>query len=171
LNADLALVEEWALSKNLKISPEKSSVTLLTPDPHQTSYHPQVYLQGSLVPLAKTAKWLGINVDTKINSSYHVSDIIPKLSRCIKIMQALAGSTFGQCKETLVSTYKALLRPVMENGCQIWAPNASDTSIKRLQVVQNKALHVATGGHMSIPIAHLHRNWSYACEGPHSASQ
>jgi hypothetical protein len=66
LNADLALVEEWALSNNLKIAPEKSSVT---PDPHQTNYHPQVYLQGSLVPLAKITKWLGINVYTKINSS------------------------------------------------------------------------------------------------------
>jgi hypothetical protein len=37
LNEDLAQVEAWAESKNLKIAPEKYNVVLFTPDPHQTN--------------------------------------------------------------------------------------------------------------------------------------
>jgi hypothetical protein len=125
LNEDLVLIEAWAESKNLKLAPDKSSVTLFSPDPHQTNYHPQVFLNGKLVSLAKTPKWLGVVQDSKMNSSHQVSDLIPRLARRVQIMQALAGSTFGQSMETLIRTYKAILHPLMECNCQIWAPSGS----------------------------------------------
>jgi hypothetical protein len=40
LNEALKRVDEWAAAKNLKIAPEKSSVILFSPDPHQTNFHP-----------------------------------------------------------------------------------------------------------------------------------
>jgi hypothetical protein len=112
LNEDLFLIEAWAESKNLKLAPDKSSITLFTPDPHQTNYHPQVFLNGKLVPLAKTPKWLGVVQDLKINSSHQVSDLIPRLTHRVQIMQALADSTIGQSMETLIRTYKAILHPL-----------------------------------------------------------
>jgi hypothetical protein len=150
------VLKRVASARNLKIAPEKSSVILFSPDPHQTSFHPQVFLHGSLVLLAKVTRWLGVEVDSKINSSHHVSGLVPRLSCRVRVMQALAGSTFGQCKEMLIRTYKAICQPLMEFNCQIWAPYASATSSKHLQTVQNKALHIATGCHMAMPIAHLH---------------
>lgn len=48
LNEDLAHVSQWADDKHLTIAPEKSSVTLFTPDPHQSKHHPR---SSSTVPL------------------------------------------------------------------------------------------------------------------------
>jgi hypothetical protein len=60
LNEDMCKVEPWADSKNLTIAPEKSSITLFTPDSHQASHHPQVFYKGNLIPLDRNPKWLGL---------------------------------------------------------------------------------------------------------------
>jgi hypothetical protein len=71
-------------------------------------------------------------------------------------MKALTGTSWGQDKKTLITTFKTLTRPVLESGAPIWCPNVSDTSLKSLQVVQNSALRITTGCHMKAPIQHLH---------------
>ena len=49
LTSALDEVSDWADKNKLELSPEKSSVTLFTPDTHETNYHPLVLLKG--VPL------------------------------------------------------------------------------------------------------------------------
>jgi hypothetical protein len=71
-------------------------------------------------------------------------------------MKALAGTTFGQYKETLLLTFKCLIRPLIDFGSAIYYPNASKTSIKMLQTVQNSTLRIATSNHMMASIEHLH---------------
>jgi hypothetical protein len=51
LTEDLARVSQWPSDKNLVIAPEKSAVFLFTPDSHQVNFHPQVLLNGLVVPL------------------------------------------------------------------------------------------------------------------------
>jgi hypothetical protein len=86
LNDDLALVEAWADAKKLTIAPEKSSILLLTPDPHQSKTQLQVFYKGSLVPLNKNPKYLGNVVDTHLNSTPHGNDIQPHLDRRVQII-------------------------------------------------------------------------------------
>jgi hypothetical protein len=71
-------------------------------------------------------------------------------------MTSLSGSSWGQCKKTLLLTFKCLIRPVIDFGSVIWYPNASATSVKKLQTTQNSALRIATGNHMMAPVEHLH---------------
>jgi hypothetical protein len=113
LNENMALVEAWAVAKKLTIAPHKSTITLFTLDPHQSNVHPQVFYKGEHILLDKTPKWLGINVDSRINSSYHATDLDARLSRQIQIIRALSGTSFGQSKEVLLMTYKMLLCPLM----------------------------------------------------------
>jgi hypothetical protein len=71
-------------------------------------------------------------------------------------MKTLQGTSWGLDKETLLITYKCLVRPIMEFGAPIFRPNLSDTNIRKLQVIQNNALRVVTGCHKMAPIQHLH---------------
>jgi ribonuclease P/MRP protein subunit RPP40 len=63
LTDDLVHVSKWAAAKNLKIAPTKSSVTLFTPDRHQSHAHPQVYLDEELILLCRNPKILGVTFD------------------------------------------------------------------------------------------------------------
>ena len=77
-------------------------------------------------------------------------------SRAVNAMKALAGTDWGQNTETLLVTFKALVRPRLEYAAPVWSTVASETSVKRLQTIQNAALRVATGNHLMASQSHLH---------------
>jgi hypothetical protein len=68
-----------------------------------------------------------------------------KGSKAYQIMKVLTGTSWEKKKETLIATFKALVRPVLEYGAPIIYPNASPTSINKLQIVQNNCLCLVTG--------------------------
>jgi hypothetical protein len=71
-------------------------------------------------------------------------------------MEALSGTSFGQNKETLLTTYNRFGCPLIEYGVFIWQPNISPTSNLKLQQTKNLALRIATGAHQRASIDHLH---------------
>jgi hypothetical protein len=85
----LSQIESWADKKNLKIAPDKSSITLYTPDPHQGKFHPQV------IPLNKYPKILGITWDTLLCFNHHIDDIVARASRCLQILKTLCMDHLG----------------------------------------------------------------------------
>ena len=74
----------------------------------------------------------------------------------LNVLKSLAGSTWGQQKETLLITYKALIKSVLSYAAPIWFPNASQTAIAKIQTIQNSALRIATGSHKMASASHLH---------------
>ena len=69
---------------------------------------------------------------------------------------ALTSTTWGKQKETIVTTYKTITRPVIEHASTIWSSTASKTNINKLQTVQNTALRIATGCTVDTNTQHLH---------------
>ena len=72
------------------------------------------------------------------------------------MIKVLTATGCGKQKETLMATYKAVMRPALEYASSIWSPFASPTSINKLQVMQNAALRTATGCTQDTNIQHLH---------------
>jgi hypothetical protein len=152
----LSAIESWADSKDLSNTPNKSSVTLFTPDPAQAKFHPQVLYKGDMIPLNKNPKILVITWDTQLTFTHHINDLVARVSRRLQILKARAGTSWGQYKETLLLTYKLLIQPLINYACPVWFSNISATSLKKLQTIQNAALHIVTGCHIKAPIEHLH---------------
>ena len=69
---------------------------------------------------------------------------------------ALTSTGWGKQTETLMATYKAVIRPALGYASSIWSPLASSTSINKLQVMQNAALRTSTECTQDINIQHLH---------------
>ena len=53
----------------------------------------------------------------------------------LNILRALAGTNWGQNKETLLTTYKLLVSSVLHYAAPIWAPKCSNHSLQKLQVI------------------------------------
>ena len=68
----------------------------------------------------------------------------------------MACTNWGQQKETLLLTYKALGRSIANYAAPVWSTNASDTSLEKIQRIQNEALRIITGSHKMSSIDHLH---------------
>ena len=160
-------VEVWARNKGLSISLPKSHTTLFTSDTHQSFLHPDVELAGARVPLCRQPKILGVTLDTHFTFSPHVRTTAERARSRLSILKALAGVNWGQSKEVLLLTYRALIKPVLSYAAPIWYPNASDSAISTLQSIQNSALRIATGSLRMASVPHLHQEAKALEVGPH----
>ena len=85
-------------------------------------------------------KLLGVYLDTFFSFNAH----------CIQV--ALVGANWGQQKETLLLTYKALARSIENYVAPVWSTNASENRLEKIQRTQNEALRIITGSHKMSPI-------------------
>ena len=79
-----------------------------------------------------------------------------RVSKINNVLKALAGTNWGQQKETLLLTYKALGRWIADYAAPVWSINASDTSLKKIQHTQNEAQRIIRGSHKMSSIDNLH---------------
>ena len=156
INTYIDRLVDFLADRDLIVSPEKSTVTWFTPDTKEANLIPNVSIKAKQVALDKTPKLLGVHFDTMYSFSTHIKKAVDKAKTRVNILKALAGSTWGQDKETLLLTYKATCRSALEYACPVWSPCISSTSWDRLQTVQNHALRVATGCLNKSDIDHLH---------------
>jgi len=168
LNTYLTTLSNFLTDRHLIISTQKSSVTLFTPDNAQLDTHPQVTINGNLLPLVKTPKILGVTFDPKLTFRTHSTNVATNINRRNNILRSLTGTSWGQSKETILSTYKAIGRSIANYAAPVWGPNLSDTNFKRIQTAQNSALRTATGCLKITPIPHLHQETKLLPIKPHS---
>ena len=159
-------MSEFLKSNSLLISAPKSTVTLFTPDTKQAKYHPNIKIAGSQLPLNCSPKILGVHLDTSLTFNVHCTQAATRVSNRNNVLKALAGTTWGQQKETILM--KAIGRSIANYGAPVWSTNASATSIGQIQIAQNEALRTATGSHKMSSIDHLHNKTEMLTVKQHS---
>ncbi len=167
INSYLNILDEWFRSRNLFISPAKSSATIFTTSPHDLGVELGVEISGESVPTIKKPKILGVTFDGLLSFNEHSSKLKTSLQDKNKVLKNLAGTSWGKTKEIIVTTYKAIGRSVLNYCCPIWTPNLSNTNWKHLQTAQNTALRVATGCHKMADEDHLHAESKIMKVKPH----
>ena len=104
LNSYFEEITAYLKDNSLLISAPKSSVTLFTPDTHQAKTHPIILIEDSRLPLVQCPKILGVHMDTSLSFNKHSSHVAERVSGRNNILKALAGTSWGQQKETLLMT-------------------------------------------------------------------
>ena len=145
LNIYLSQVLNYINSKKMTVTMAKSTATLYTPDTHEHNLHPQVKLADQVLPLKKKPKVLGMKLDTHLTFTQNCNNIAVKVQQNNNVSKALAGSTWGCDKETLLMTYQAIDHSILSYCCPVWTPSPKDTIWSRLQWAKNSALRITTG--------------------------
>ena len=156
LSTQSPIIEEWASERALAISAPKSTITLFTPQFAQSNIHPQVTLSDSVLPLERNPCILGVTFDPHFKFNAHVKSLVTRALPRINILKALTGTNWGQQKETILITYKSLIRSLFMYAAPIWFPNTSPSLVQKLQTIQNSALRIATGCVRMASVDHLH---------------
>ena len=148
----------WTKQNNLTLNPEK---TLVTPDPVEYKSSLDLKINNNSLSMATHPKVLGLTLDPKLTysthtHSTHTHSISVQIHKPLQMIKALTATGWGKQKETLMATYKAIMRSALEYASSIWSHLASSTSINKLQVMQNAALRTVTGCTQNTNIQHLH---------------
>ena len=97
-------------------------------------------------------------MDTSISFHKHCNYVSDRIGKRNNMLKALAGSSWGQDKETLLMTYNALGKSIANYAAPVWSTNASNSGFKKIQTAKNAALRRATGAHKMASIDHLHQD-------------
>ena len=124
----------------LLISVPKSTVTVFSPDPRQAKTHPRILIEDPQLPLVQCLKILGVYLDTSLSFNKHRGYVAERVSSRNNIITALAGISWGQQKETLLMTYKAVGRSIINYAEPVLSTNLRDTNYRNIQYTQNEAL-------------------------------
>ena len=156
VNSYLEEIIAYLKDNSLLISAPKCTVTLFSPDQHQAKTHPRILIEDSQLPLAQCPNILGVYLDTSLSFNKHSGYVAERVSSRNNILKALAGTSWGQQKETLLMTYKAVGRSINNYAAPVWSTNLHDTNYRNIQYTQNEALRIATGCHKMSSVDHLH---------------
>ena len=119
--------------------------------------HPDITLEDTQLPLERSPKILGVIMDPSLSFHKHCNYVSDRIDKRNNMMKALAGSSWGQEKETLLLTYNALGKSIASYAAPVWSTNTSDSSFKKIQTAQNADLRIATGAHKMDSIDFLHQ--------------
>ena len=81
----------------------------------------------------------------------HSKYVAERVSGRNNILKALAGTSWGQQKETLRMTYKVVGSSIIN-----YAAPVLESNYRKIQYTQNEALRITTGCHKMSSIDHLH---------------
>ena len=130
-------IASWTQQNQLHLNPDKTTSTLFTPDPAEYSTQLTLNIDNVVIPTVKNPKILGLTFDPKLTYNSHIRKTSDKARNTLKLLKALTSTKWGKQKETIVATYKAITRPILEYASTIWSPIASTTGITKLQTIQN----------------------------------
>ena len=167
LESAAAELSEQAESHGLSLSAAKSTVTLFTPWNKEYGRLPPISLDNDVIPQVNNPKLLGVTLDPLFTFSAHASAIARKAGSRLGVLRALSDTVFGHDKECLSLTFKALIRPFFDYAAPIVFPLYSNSSLHRLQLVQNRALRLVTGCHNASAVDHLHAETEILPVGDH----
>ena len=124
---------EDSINNSLLISAPMSTVTLFSPDPHQTK---RILIEVSQLPLVQCPQILGVYLDTSLSFNKHSGYVVERVYSRNNILKALVGTSWGQQKETLLMTYKAVGRSIINSAAPVWSTNLRDTNYRNIQYTQ-----------------------------------
>ena len=156
-NNYLREVSIYLKNNSLLISAPKSTVTLFIPDKYRLQMHPNITLEDTQLLMERSPKILGVIMDPSIPFHTYCKYVSDRINKRNNMLKALAGSPWGQDKETILLTYNALGKSIASYAAPVCSTNASDSSFKKIQTAKNVALRTATGAHNMTSIDHLHQ--------------
>ena len=103
---------------------------------------PRLWLRGELLKYQKQVKFLGITFDQHMTFEAHIEDIVSRCKKRLNLLKAIKGNSWGAHPNTIIYTYKAYIRPLLEYGCILFA-HAKMELLKKIQAVEIEAIKIA----------------------------
>jgi hypothetical protein len=136
LNSLILYFTKW----KLKINASKTEAIMFTRQrslPNRT-----LKINNHDIPWSRSVKYLGTILDNKLNWSENTSKLKLKGTKALIALHPILNKRSKLSKMTKLCIYSTLIRPCITYACPVWS-STCPTNIRKLQVIQNKALRIA----------------------------
>jgi ribonuclease HI len=108
---------------------------------------PPLQMNGRLLEWQKTAKYLGVTLDDKLNWSAHIAAKIKKAKKQLFLYRQIVGQQFGPEPRYMKWMYTGIIRPSLCYGALVWWRVAAKTGNHK-KLSQLNRLAIMTWGSM-----------------------
>ena len=106
--------------KNIILNLDKTTCTLFTTYPAEYKSNLDLKIINTALPMATHPKVLGLTLDPKFTHRTHIHNISVQADKPLQMIKALTSTGWGKQKETLMATYKVVMKPTTEYASSIW---------------------------------------------------
>ena len=144
LNNDLSLISEWTFNLKMLSNPDptRPAQEVLISRKKKILNHPTLSLNNIRVERASSQKHLGLILDEKLHFKQHIESAIVKINKRVAVIKKLR---YSLPRKSLIITYKAFLRPLVDYGDIIYDQPQNESFCEKLESVQYKAALAITG--------------------------
>ena len=133
------MLEGWCRRWRVKLNASKSNLIFFSRLPDLDPENLKIALFNDTISPVKSARFLGVEFDEKLNFSKHMADLHSRATRRMNVLRAVSRA--GVDRNTAMKLYKTYIQPVMEYG-SISFIAAPQLNLQRLQKIQNEAIRV-----------------------------
>ena len=150
LQVALNQIHKWSEENGFIFSAPKSVAVIFTKNNIPQQCQP-LRLSHNVIPYQSSFKFLGVILDRRLSMREHIKYVKTKCSRRLNLFRCISGTDFGADRKTLLHLYKSLIRPVIEYGSIVYA-GASESSLAKLETIQNTFIRIALGVMKTSPV-------------------
>lgn len=138
INKTLTLIIDWLKNNNLKINIDKTNIMHFS-QRAQFAHDIKVKYSGNIINKVETARFLGLQIDAKLNWKNHIAEISKRIS---SLSYALYRLSFSTNIDTLLTAYHGMVESVLRYGIIFWG-NSTDKHI--IFKMQKRCLRAMSG--------------------------
>jgi ribonuclease HI len=153
LNKALDKLNTWTKDTGLPVNKDKTTFDIYTTQQLRT-VKPEdfnITIGAQRIHHLQNPVYLGITLDKKLTGKLHIEASRQRASRRLNLLKRVQTVKWGSDQDTLKHTYTAFIRPVLEYGSEVFIGSTDDT-FKPLDIIQNQALRLISGGVKTTPI-------------------
>ena len=157
LQSAITSVYDWARENKMIISSSKTSCQVFTLSTKLKSMELNLKVGKQIIEQKKVTKVLGLLMDSRIRFRHHVTDILERVYKRIRLIKYLGNKKWGCSQDTLVYIYKQYIRPLILYGIGVWGQFISKSTLYHLEVANNHAARSCAGLLASTPIHYIYK--------------
>ena len=144
VNIQLHKFSTWFNTNKLSLNTKKSNFIIFTPNGKKYNIsEAEININGSKIKHVKCTKFLGITIDEHLDWKVHIDNLSNKIARNVGVLNKLKHFLPAYIMKTLYST---LIESHLQYCTLLWA-NSHVTNIRKLQLLQKKAIRIITSSH------------------------
>jgi len=133
INDGLVMVRDWLCANRLSLNVGKTSYMVISD--RSVNDLPVAKIGDHSLNLVDSSKFLGLNVDSRLNFKLHTAELCKKLSQTVGVLNRLAGLVPPRVKLVI---YNSLIYSRVSYGITSWG-KSNITSIKRVERILSRA--------------------------------
>ena len=152
IQVNLDKVREWCNTWGFILSKEKTVPIIFT---HRYPASPtKLTIDKVKLDWKKEVKFLGLIFDSRLTWNKHIDYVAKRCTQRLNLMKCMSGQRWGANKQSLVHTYIAMIRSIIDYGASAYF-TAHPSRLARLNSIQCQALRISCGAMKSTPLAAL----------------